>query len=215
MDVSEDRNVVVGFDSLMLATDAWVWTSTDGIVSLNNRLASLGVFGVPSLRAAVACSGDGRMIVGGGAFGPGFIVELPILVPFGTGTPGCNGFSVLTGSPAPVVNTPSFSLTSTNAPPNALGLVLVTNAANVQGSDPFFLGVTLHVDLFASTDTFTIDASSDAFGTGVAPAPIPNAPQLAGATYYAQTLWAWQLTSCFLPPYNLSTTNGLGITIQP
>jgi hypothetical protein len=214
VDISEDRNVIVGFDSLMLGIEAWVWTSTDGIVSLNNRLAAAGVFGVPALGACMACSDDGSVIVGGGAFTPGFIVEFPILVPYGAATAGCTGSPVLTASQAPFVNTPSFTLRSTLAPPNSLGLVLVTNVADDNGSDAFGIGVQLHVDLFASTEVITLDAFSDAFGEGTAAAPIANNPLLGGLTYYVQILWAWPFSACFIPPYNLSTTQGLSITIQ-
>jgi hypothetical protein len=216
IDMSEDGNVIVGRDTNSLASEGWVWTSSDGIVSLHDRLAAAGVTGLPSnFQEIWGCSDDGSVIVGGNLGLPGFIVELPILVSYGAGTPGCNGFANLTASPAPQVNTPTFTMTSTNVPPGSLGLTLITNTADVNGTDPFSIGAKLHVNLFTSTDTSTLDAFSDAFGNGTATATIPNSPFLAGLTYYAQTLWAWPVSTCFIPPYNLSTTNGLGITILP
>jgi hypothetical protein len=214
VDISEDGNVIVGYDSLMLGTDAWVWTSGDGIVSLRNRLLAAGVPGVPTLGFCNGVSDDGSVIVGGSHFGPGFIAVLPMLVNYGDPTPGCAGSPILSATPAPFVNTPSFTLRSTLAPPSSLGLVLITNSQDVVGSDPFAIGVQLHVDLFFATEVITLDAFSDAFGNGAAPAGIPNNPLLGGLTYYGQILWAWPFSSCFIPPYNLSTTQGLAITIQ-
>jgi uncharacterized membrane protein len=215
MDISEDGNVIVGWDNLGTSGEAWVWTSSDGIISLSNRLAALGITGVPPLKTAYACSDSGSVIVGGGSLAVGFIVELPGLVSFGTGTPGCNGLPVLTASPFPRVNTPTFTLSSTNAPPSSLGLAMITNVADVAGSDPFFIGAQLHVDLINSTEVITLDATSDSSGNGTAPCPIPNIPALIGAKYYSQILWAWPFSTCFMAPYNISTTNGVAITIHP
>jgi hypothetical protein len=215
VDLSEDGNVIVGYDVNMLALQAWVWTSGDGIISLQNRLTAAGIPNVPALAACRAVSDDGSVIVGGGAFTPGFIAELPMLVSYGAPTPGCNGSPILSATPAPFVNTPSFTLRSTLAPPSSLGLVLLTNVPDVVGSDPFGIGVQLHVDLFFSTEVITLDAFSDAFGDCAVPAGIANNPLLGGLTYYGQILWAWPFSTCFVPPYNLSTTQGLAITIQP
>jgi hypothetical protein len=214
VDISEDRNVIVGYDVLMLGTEAWVWTSGDGIISLKNRLAAAGVPGVPNLGFCNAVSDDGSVIVGGTSFGPGFIAVLPMLVSYGDPTPGCAGSPILSATPAPFVNTPSFTLRSTLAPPSSLGLVLITNSQDVAGSDPFGIGVQLHVDLFFATEVITLDAFSDPFGNAVVPAGIANNPLLGGLTYYSQILWAWPFSTCFIPPYNLSTTQGLAITIQ-
>jgi hypothetical protein len=139
----------------------------------------------------------------------------PSLVPFGAGTPGCTGPNVLTGSQTPHVNSPSFSLPCTNAPPLSTGLWMITDAADVAGSDPFAIGVLLHVDLLTATQLIALNGTSNANGVGAAPAPIPNFPPLAGSTFYAQALWAWPINVCFNFPYGLSTSNGLAITILP
>jgi uncharacterized membrane protein len=214
-DISEDGNFICGWDSLMLAGEAWLWTSTDGIVSLQNRLIAAGVPNVPALRAALACSDDGSVIVGGGAFSPGFIAELPMLVSYGAATPGCAGSPVLSATPAPFVNTPSFAFHSTLCPPSSLGLVLLTDVPDIMGSDPFGIGVQLHVDLFFSSTVITLDPVSDPFGNSTVVAGIANNPFLGGLTFYTQILWAWPTSTCFIPPYNLSMTQGLAITIQP
>lgn len=38
---NNDGSVIVGYDVQGLARNAWVWTSSDGMISLNNRLAAL------------------------------------------------------------------------------------------------------------------------------------------------------------------------------
>ena len=70
-DISEDGRVIVGYDVNGLARDAWVWTSTDGIISLNDRLVAAGITGTPALLVCRAVSDDGKVIVGGGQTGGG------------------------------------------------------------------------------------------------------------------------------------------------
>lgn len=132
---------------------------------------------------------------------------------FGTGTPGCEGAQTVDANLTPKINTPGFALTCNNAPPSAIGLGLITNVADLAGSDPFAIGVLLHVNLFASTEVIAPDFPSNASGFATLAAPIPNVPALIGATYYAQAIWGW--ASCALPPFNLSSSRGLAITIQP
>ena len=57
----------------------------------------------------------------------------------------------------------------------------------------------------------TFPFSSDAFGDALAPLPILNRPNLVGLTLYAQALWVW--TSCPLPPFGLSSSKGLALTV--
>ncbi|MBL8693948.1 MAG: FG-GAP repeat protein [Planctomycetes bacterium] len=130
---------------------------------------------------------------------------------YGTGTPGCGGTHTLDVTHAPMINSPSFAITCNNAPPSSLGLGILADAQDAAGSDPFGIGVLLHVNLFAATEIITLDFLSDGSGNGLAAAPIPNAPALVGNTYYAMALWAW--STCSLPPYNLSTSQGLAITV--
>ncbi|MBL8695050.1 MAG: FG-GAP repeat protein [Planctomycetes bacterium] len=136
----------------------------------------------------------------------------PGLVSYGTGTPGCNGTQTLGVFHTPMVPGPGFGFTCNNAPVSALGLGILGNVQDAAGSDPFFIGVLLHIDFFASTELVPIDFYSDASGNAAAPAPLPNSPALAGMTFYAMALWAW--SSCSLPPYNLSTSRGLAFTVQ-
>jgi hypothetical protein len=119
----------------------------------------------------------------------------------------------------PKVGNSLFSLSSTAAPGDALGLVVVTNHANAAGSDPFGLGIQLLLDFPSSTTILGIDMPSNDIGGNAALLPIPNAPGLANQTFYAQAIWIWpQGASCshsWNPPFGLSSSDGLAITIQP
>ena len=218
MDISEDGTVIAGFDNLGLAREAWVWTAGGGVKSLNSRLAAMGVTGVPPLEVCNAMSDDGQVIVGGADVpggGAGFIAQLSPLVPYGTGTPGCTGPELLFANELPRVNTPTFTLLCASAPPLSTGLWLVADAASFAGTDPFGLGVKLHVDLFGATQLFAPVGTSDANGLGSAPLPIPNSPVISGATFYAHVVWAWPASVCSNGPFGLSSSNGLAITILP
>jgi len=107
LDLSEDGNLVVGFDIKLTSRKAWVWTAADGMVSMNTRLLAAGITNAPSLQVCRAVSDDGTVIVGGGnSDGPfgyaGFIAELPLAPPpwtdLGSGLAGTNGVPVLDGT---------------------------------------------------------------------------------------------------------------------
>jgi hypothetical protein len=135
---------------------------------------------------------------------------------FGTGTHGCFGILGVGTNGPPKVNSPTFGFTCAHAPRSALGLGIVTNAQDAGGSDPFGIGVKLHVDLFAATQVYSFDFHSDVSGAGFAKAPIPNSPFLAGTVYYEQSLWVESLGyQCGPSPFHLVTSKGLAITIQP
>jgi hypothetical protein len=157
--------------------------------------------------------GNGSLLVGTTGASLWEIPGVSPVLAYGTGTPGCQGTQSLSVNQCPKVNAPTFAIASNNGPVSSLGLGIVTDAPDVSGSDPFAIGALLHVDLFLSTEVLTFDFVSDAVGNSTVAAPIPNSPALANKTYYAMTLWAW--TSCPLPPFNLSTSRGLQISIQP
>ena len=95
----------------------------------------------------------------------------------------------------------------------ASALGILADAQDLAGSDPFGIGVLIHVDLFTAVEVVTVDFVSDGAGNGLAAVPIPNNPFLIGKTYYAMALWAW--SSCSLPPFNLSTSRGLALSLLP
>jgi hypothetical protein len=144
--------------------------------------------------------------------GAAYIFDLdnnPGAVIYGIGTPGCAGTQTLDVTHPPMIGSPSFGMTCSNAPPSSAGFGVLSTGQNLFGSDPFGLGVLLHIDPLAP-GLLTIPFSSDPLGNGIAPAPIPNQASLVGKTLYAQALWAW--TSCPLPPFGLSTSRGLALT---
>ncbi len=131
---------------------------------------------------------------------------------FGTDQPGCTGAHVISTNSAPTINNPDFQFLSTKCPPSSLGLGLYATNAWI-GNDPFGIGFNLWVDLFTSIEIGTFDIFTDGAGNGVGPAPIPNSPILIGQQYRLQGLFVE--TACSLPPFNLSGTQGMTITIQP
>ncbi|MBI3817863.1 MAG: S8 family serine peptidase [Planctomycetes bacterium] len=136
------------------------------------------------------------------------------VIPFGVGSPGCNGLpSTVNVNVPPKIGTSNFAITYANGAPLSLGLGLISDVPDQIGSDPFFLGVVFQVDLLSATEIFALDINTDAIGSGVSPIAIPSDPTLVGKSYYAMALWVWSI--CTLPPFNLSTSDGLSITILP
>ncbi|MBI3817741.1 MAG: IPT/TIG domain-containing protein [Planctomycetes bacterium] len=143
----------------------------------------------------------------------GGLLYTAALSTYGIGTPGCTGVEGIGAGNLPKVGTRSFIITGTNTPPSSLGLGIVGDAADVAGSDPFFLGFLLHVDLFQSVFISAIDFYSDESGDAQAQAEIPNNPSIIGQTYFAQSIWYWP--NCNSLPQGLSSSKGLSITILP
>jgi hypothetical protein len=140
------------------------------------------------------------------------------LAPYGFGTPGCAGRLGMGANIAPNVNAAGFALTCTNAPPSSTGLGLLTNSQDLFGSDPFGIGILLHVDLLFATQVLNFDFKSDAGGSGSVALPIPNNPGLAGSTFFAQTIWiehAADGQDCSPGLIHLLSSRGISITIQP
>ncbi len=134
---------------------------------------------------------------------------------FGAGTSGCSGRLGIAAASFPKVGNARFGFATTNAPRLALGLGLVTDAQDLAGSDPFGLGLLLHVS-FAAKEVFGLDARSDPSGTGFVAAPIPNTPALAGQSFFAQTIWVEPAGfACSPAVASLVSSRGLSLTIQP
>ncbi|MFN0207193.1 MAG: FG-GAP repeat domain-containing protein [Planctomycetota bacterium] len=134
---------------------------------------------------------------------------------YGMGTFGCDGAVGLTASAEPKVNTPNFGFTSTNAPPNSLGLLIATDIPDFSGMDIFGIGAVIHLNVAASTEIFLLDIISDASGTGFAPVPIPNNPSIIGNQYYAQSLWYESTAKCTPSFLGFVTSIAVGLQIQP
>lgn len=134
------------------------------------------------------------------------------LVGYGAGAPGCAGAHVLSAVSAPKAGIPGFRFTCTQAPPASLGLLLFGNAPDFAGSDPLAVGVPFYLDLLLSTEIIPLDLASDALGSS-ATVPFTLPPSAIGLTYYGNAIWGW--SSCSLPPFNLSASPGLQVTILP
>ena len=140
-DLSEDGRTVVGYDYLSLSRQAWVYRSTDGMISLNDRLTALGVTGAPALLACRAVSDDGNVVVGGAAGvnpldGRGFIVELSTSkqpwTNLGNGLAGTNGIPALAGS-GPLTAASATSVALTQGKPGA-GAAFVVGLSTIYAS---------------------------------------------------------------------------------
>jgi len=144
-DLSDDASVIVGFDYLGLARKAWVWTASDGIISLNDRLSAKGVAGAPPLLTCGAVSADGTVIVGGaeltgGALGTGgYIAEIPKTkwTNLGHGLAGTNGVPKLVGTGTLVAASTTNIALTLGKPSAPAALVLGTSNAQM----PFKQGV--------------------------------------------------------------------------
>lgn len=151
--------------------------------------------------------------------GSGYIMKLELPdTPFGSelygvGTPGCTGVQKLMINQSPRIGAPGFKFACDQAPPNALGAVFVSDLRDTTGSDPLFLGVKFHVGLFTPA-LWALDIQSNGLGVGMTlPFDIPNNPALVGQVFYSQALWQWGAGSCTLGLVNLSSSNGIAITI--
>ncbi|MBI3819959.1 MAG: VCBS repeat-containing protein [Planctomycetes bacterium] len=137
---------------------------------------------------------------------------------WGTGTFGCAGILAMGTSGDPNVNSPDFGLICTNAPRNAIGLAFACDVQDLAGSDPFFLGLTLYVDLNHSALVAALDFSSDSSGTAFLGAPLPNDPSLAGFTFYAQGVFVENAADgfdCSPAQDHLVSSKGIAVAIQP
>lgn len=136
--------------------------------------------------------------------------------PFGTGTRGCEGIVGISLGTSPNIGNSDLRFVITGAPAHSFGGIFVVNAGDAAGSDPFFLNLVFHVDLYNSTELITLDSRSDFEHTGVAFAGIPNYPTLAGNVFYAQAFWAEALTrQCSNGFAGLVSSRGLQFTILP
>lgn len=201
-----------------------VYSGKDGVSSYRLSSAPTSAFGI-SLINIGDTNGDGYIEIVVGEPGDDTIgqnsgaARVFSLVPkgvsfFGTGTAGCDGPQRMGANSVPNIGNINFKLTTNRAPQNSLGLVVAGNAADVAGSDPFWIFVKLHVDFIHSTELYAYDEFSDPAGFGSADDPLPLDTNLVGLTYYIQSIWYWAGT-CGLTLFDMSSSNGMTIVIQP
>lgn len=173
--------------------------------------------------AAIDTNYDGIIeIVGAGngtqplAVVPGYVLPAPFTTPVGTGTPGCAGLLGIAANTTPKINNPNFALSVTNTPPLSKGLMIIADAIVQNGADPFGLNILLYPDLLLATEILAFDILSDAGGTAVIAAPIPNNPSAVGRSFHAQGLFAEKKGyQCSAGAAFLVTSRALSIVIQP
>lgn len=138
--------------------------------------------------------------------------------PYGAGSFGCVGFVTLNANAVPKVNSPNYGYIYCNVPRYTLGLGIATDAPDVAGSDPFGIGAILLVEILTANEILPFDIYSNRGGNGFAATSIPNDNNLAGKTYYVQTLWLESSAggqSCGASPLDIITSNAVAATIQP
>jgi hypothetical protein len=126
----------------------------------------------------------------------------------GIGTPGCHGLAENRTNVAPQVGTAGFALRCRNAHPS--GLAIQAIGAGGLATAFSLLGVDLWLDPAAPVALHSV--AVDALGTADLPLPIPNNPQLVGASLYVQAL-PFELPGCM--PYGLSASTAIRFTILP
>ncbi|MFM1872955.1 MAG: hypothetical protein RL398_2377 [Planctomycetota bacterium] len=140
----------------------------------------------------------------------------PVVVgisPYGSGTAGCNGAHALTAPTSPVVGNPSFALHCDHAPANGFGAMVLGAAPDLVGSDPFGIGVRLHVAL-APPPLAIATLFADPQGHAQHALPLPAWPGLIGWTMHAQAAWLWP-NPCPSASGGWSSSHGLTIVVQP
>ncbi|MBL8733208.1 MAG: PQQ-dependent sugar dehydrogenase [Planctomycetes bacterium] len=137
----------------------------------------------------------------------------PAIVAFGSGTAGCDGAHTLTANCPPSLQNNRFEFVCSKAPANGIGLAALAYQRDLAGSDPFGIGLVLHVSM--APPPFVWLALADVNGIGTAALSIPDAPQLIGEAFHAQLLWFWPPGTCAPSAVGLSSSPGLTITLMP
>ena len=135
------------------------------------------------------------------------------LVPFGPGSPGCEGPSTLLAGGAPVLGNGAFELHASNA--GIHPILLIGDSEDTPGS--FFLGARFHLDPTPVPPALGILRQlvlpePDGHHSLVAPIAIPNDPALLGQTFVFQVVGLARPGACRHAP--LTTSRGLRVTLR-
>ncbi|MBI3819606.1 MAG: VCBS repeat-containing protein [Planctomycetes bacterium] len=137
----------------------------------------------------------------------------------GFGTQGCSGRIAIGANKMPRINTSDFAITFTHAPHSTLGLGYFGQEPDVPGGDPFFLGVSMNINLLSTwSPPGFFDIYTDAAGMGLGPVAIPNDNSLIGVYVYVQGLFVedqpsgWGCTPTIL---HAVTSEAIKLVIQP
>jgi hypothetical protein len=129
---------------------------------------------------------------------------------YGTGTPGCDGAVRCHGNSAPRLGNAGFALVGDRLAALLPTFVLFGTGADLNGSDPFGLGVLLHVQ---PAGLVVVSTTADGSGVATLPLPIPPSPTLVGSAFHAQM--AAFYSACLPSPLGLGTSNGVTLTVRP
>ncbi len=150
----------------------------------------------------------------GGTF-DAFVARLDMLptgvATFGRSSAGCTGALAISVTSMPRVGNAAFAITCGNAPPNASGLFALTG--NRFASPVVVFGAEVWVD--PTLVFLQLPATSNQVGASEVSVPIVNVPSLGGVRVFAQFLWAGPNSPPPCPPFGLSASNALDLTIQP
>lgn len=131
---------------------------------------------------------------------------------FGEGTADCRGRIGMWANGAPRVGNAGYAYLTTNAPPSAVGVLLQGGPPDFVGSDPFSLGLRLHLSPGVLSSRLVV---SDPLGRAVHPEPVPANSGLVGLTVYVQALWLsvprW---TCSTSPAGYASSVLLASTVQ-
>lgn len=131
---------------------------------------------------------------------------------YGDGTWNCRGRIATYANSAPRVGNQGFALLVDGAPPAALGFLLQGGPQDVAGSDPFGVGLRLHIGFGLLISDVIL---SDPLGHARRALPLPNDPSLAGFELFAQSMWLTQPgASCTAATIDAVSSRGLGIVVQ-
>jgi hypothetical protein len=137
---------------------------------------------------------------------------------YGSGTYGCKGRLGMGTNSKPQVNNANFAIYGTNVPKDVLGILLLGDVADLNGTDVFGIGLALHVDPIFSSFLFGYDVIMNHNGTTVLNAPIPNNPGLGNLTFRAQIITLEDIANgntCALNSSGLISSMGLTLTVAP
>lgn len=135
------------------------------------------------------------------------------VVPYGDGSPDCRGRIGMSANGSPRLGNVDYGYRVTNAPANAVGVLVQGGPPNITGGDPFGLGVRLHLGIGLATTRL---AFSNQVGECFLPEPVPSDPGFVGLPVYVQTLWQADLANTCAPsPVGYVSSTGLTSTVQP
>ena len=131
---------------------------------------------------------------------------------YGLGTPDCLGTIGITANVKPSLGISDFAYVVTNAPPRALGMLMMGGPGLDPGLDAFGLGFLMHVGFDLLVTEVLV---SDHAGGCRTPAGIPASAGLTGLELFVQTMWMPNPgRGCSASPLGLSTSRGLRVVVQ-